>query len=100
MDKKSKRIRVSPSNYFNGDEIRKLREERDLSLDALAKVVGTTRANISKWERSRQYVAISFDLFMALARALYIPPEELARRLSTPPAQPPASSPTAKSRRA
>jgi hypothetical protein len=77
--------RVSPVRHFNGDVIRKLREGRDLSQPQLAELIGTGKANVSKWELARQPVAISYDLFLNLARALYVAPEELARRLSTPP---------------
>jgi ribosome-binding protein aMBF1 (putative translation factor) len=76
--------RVSPVRHFNGDVIRKLREGRDLSQPQLAELIGTGKANVSKWELARQPIAISYDLFLNLARALYIAPEELARRLSTP----------------
>lgn len=81
----SKRRRVRPREHFNGDVIRELREARGLSLDGLAQLVGTTKANVSKWELSRHYVAISFDLFMGLSRALYIAPEALADRIAAPP---------------
>lgn len=78
------RHRVRPSKHFNGDVIRQLREEKrnGLSQEGLAQLVGTTKANISKWERARQQVEISYPLFLALATALYTPPEELARLLS------------------
>lgn len=75
--------RVSPLRHFNGDVIRQLREARDLSQPQLAESIGTTKGNVSKWELARRPVAISYDLFLNLARALYIAPEELARRLST-----------------
>ena len=83
--------RIKPTIHFNGDVIRQIREERRLTLDRLAEVIGTTKANISKWERSRDYIAISWDLFLPLAQALYVAPEELARRLSAPPPTSPAA---------
>jgi ribosome-binding protein aMBF1 (putative translation factor) len=75
--------RVSPVRHFDGDVIRKLREGRDLSQPQLAELIGTTKGNVSKWELARQPVAISYDLFLNLAKALYVAPEELARRLSS-----------------
>lgn len=88
----AKPARIKPKLYFNGDVIREMRENREMSLEKLAALVGTTRANISKWELSRRYVAISWDLFLQLSKALYIAPEDLARRLGSPPdvATPPA----------
>lgn len=82
------RHRVRPSKRFNGEVIKQLREEKrhGMSQDGLAQLVGTTKANVSKWERARQQVDISYELFLALAAALYTPPEELARLLSMPPA--------------
>lgn len=79
-----KKRRKVPGGPFNGDVIRELRDRRQLSQDQLADLVGTTKANVSKWELARSYVAISYDLFMKLSRALYIAPEELAERLATP----------------
>ena len=81
----AKSPRIKTSVTFNGDVIRELREARDLSQEQLADRIGTGKANVSKWERARSYVAISYDLFLELAKALYIAPEELARRLSAPP---------------
>lgn len=75
--------RVSPVRHFDGDVIRQLRDERNLSQPQLAEIIGTTKGNVSKWELARRPVAISYDLFLNLARALYVAPEELARRLST-----------------
>lgn len=92
--------RVSPLAYFNGDVIRKLREDRGLSQPQLGELVGTTKGNISKWELARSPVAISYDLFLDLARALYIAPEELARRLSTPPTSAPPPEPERRQGRA
>lgn len=83
------RHRVRPTKYFNGEVIRELREARDFSQDRLAQLAKTTKANISKWERARRQVEISYELFLALAEALYIPPEELARKLATPVAEEP-----------
>jgi DNA-binding XRE family transcriptional regulator len=77
--------RVSPVRHFDGDVIRQLRDERNLSQPQLAEIIGTTKGNVSKWELAKRPVAISYDLFLNLARALYVAPEELARRLSTPP---------------
>jgi DNA-binding XRE family transcriptional regulator len=76
--------RVSPVRHFDGDVIRQLRDERNLSQPQLAEIIGTTKGNVSKWELAKRPVAISYDLFLNLARALYVAPEELARRLSTP----------------
>ena len=92
--------RVSPVRHFNGDVIRKLRDERDLSQPQLAELIGTTKGNVSKWELARQPVAISYDLFLNLAKALYVAPEELARRLSAaPPDSSSASQPSTAQRR-
>lgn len=71
---------------FNGEVIRKLRLERGLSQDQLADLIGTKKANVSRWELSRTPVEIGYSLFLALSRALFIPPEKLAERLSAPPA--------------
>jgi Helix-turn-helix len=81
MENKNRRL----GRVFNGYVIRELRLKREgLSQERLAVLVGTTKANISKWERSTTYIAISYDMFMALAKALYVPPEELAMKLSEP----------------
>lgn len=77
--------RVRPVRHFDGDVIKKLREGRDLSQPQLAELIGTTKGNVSKWELAKRPVAISYDLFLNLARALYLAPEELARRLSAAP---------------
>lgn len=90
MDTKNRR-RQTP--IFNGHVIRELRDGRKMSQDSLAELAGTTKANISKIERSETYVAISFDIFLALGKALYVAPEELARRLTEPPPRPPGSAP-------
>lgn len=71
--------------YFNGQRIRELRKDRQLSQQALAEMIGTKKANVSKWERSRREVDISYKLFLALATALYKAPEVLAKELATPP---------------
>ena len=79
MDKKKRRVQ----RRFNGDVIRKLRRERgDMSLEQLAQLAGTTRGNISKIELSREYVAISWDVWLGICKALYIPPERLAELVS------------------
>lgn len=84
--------RIVRKTPFNGWVIRDLRLKRDMSLDQLAGLSGMKKANLSKIERARSHVAMSYDNFLDLARALYIPPEELRRRLSettpTPPAAP------------
>jgi len=88
--------RVVPHKPFNGRVIKELREKRHLSQEQLGASSGMGKANISKLERSRTYVAISYDNFLMLARALYVAPEELSRRLSEPvssspgPSAPPA----------
>ena len=49
----SKPKEVSPMNL--GEKIYKLRKERNLSQEALAEFVGTTRQAISKWENNQGY---------------------------------------------
>jgi len=82
-------VRKAP---FNGAAIRKLRKKRELSLEQLAALVPhMEKANLSKLERATTYVAMSWDNFLDLARALYVAPEELRRMLSEPSSPPPAA---------
>lgn len=59
------------------DEIRKAREERNLSQTALAARVGTTRASISNIERGQQ--SPSLFLFCRIAAAMDIFPPDLLK---------------------
>lgn len=83
-------VRKSP---FNGWVIRDLRKTRDLSLEQLAALAGMKKGNLSKIERARSHVAISYDSFLDLARALYVAPEELRRRLTEAPPSAPSHAP-------
>lgn len=89
--------RVVRRKPFNGWVIRELRKDRDLSQEQLAALAGMKKANISKIERARSQVAMSYENFLDLARALYVAPEELRRRLSE---APPSGSPAPSSRTA
>lgn len=74
--------RVVKKKPFNGWVIRELRDKRDLSQEQLAAMAGMKKANISRLERARSHVAMSYENFLDLSRALYVAPEELRRRLS------------------
>ena len=66
----------SNSVDINGNKIRLLREQKELTQLYLATVVGVTTDTISRWE-NRRYPAIKLDNAKKLAEALGIPLEEL-----------------------
>lgn len=74
--------RIVKQRPFNGWVIRDIRKERHLSQEQLAALAGMKKANVSKLERARSHVAMSYENFLDLSRALYVTPEELRRRLS------------------
>jgi len=59
----------SNSVDINGDKIRLLREQKELTQLYLATVVGVTTDTISRWE-NRRYPAIKLDNARKLAEAL------------------------------
>lgn len=59
-----------------GERIRKLREEKDMTLDALGKACGTTRQSIYKYEAGI-VTNIPMDRVVAIAKALGTTPEYL-----------------------
>lgn len=60
-----------------GDRLKRLREDRNLTQTQLAKAIGVTKANVSKWE-ARAAPNIDLDVFFALAKFFDIDPQELA----------------------
>ena len=69
-------MNYSNSVDINGDKIRLLREQKELTQLYLATVVGVTTDTISRWE-NRRYPAIKLDNARKLAEALGVPLEEL-----------------------
>lgn len=66
----------SGSVDINGDKIRLLREQKDLTQLYLATVVGVTTDTISRWE-NRRYPSIKLDNAKKLAEALGVALEDL-----------------------
>lgn len=61
---------------INGEKIRRLREQRELTQLYLATVVGVTTDTISRWE-NRRYPSIKIENARKLAEALEVPLEDL-----------------------
>lgn len=57
--------------------LRKWRDHRGLTQEALAERLGTNKAQISNWENARR--AMTFNVQAALAEALSIEPSDLFR---------------------
>jgi len=70
---------MNTSVHIDGDKIRRLREEKDLTQLYLATVVGVTTDTISRWE-NRRYPSIRMDNAQKLAEALEVPLEEILRQ--------------------
>lgn len=62
-----------------GVELRKAREEADLSQEELAKRAGISRVYISQLEGGKK--SISLSLFMRIAKGMDIPPSKLIARI-------------------
>ncbi len=69
-------MNASNSVDINGDKIRRLREQKELTQLYLATVVGVTTDTISRWE-NRRYPSVKLDNARKLAEALGIDLEEL-----------------------
>lgn len=70
---------MNTSVHIDGDKIRRLREEKELTQLYLATVVGVTTDTISRWE-NRRYPSIRMDNAQKLAEALEVPLEEISRQ--------------------
>ncbi len=69
-------MNASNSVDINGDKIRRLREQKELTQLYLATVVGVTTDTISRWE-NRRYPSIRIENARKLAEALGVSLEEL-----------------------
>ena len=69
-------MNASNSVDINGDKIRRLREQKELTQLYLATVVGVTTDTISRWE-NRRYPSVKIENAKKLAEALGVDLEEL-----------------------
>lgn len=80
-----KKTRKSPLRKVVAENVRRLRQLREISQEELADRSDLHRTNVSKLERKLH--AISIDNLYWIANALGVPPEELLR---DPHSKPPA----------
>jgi transcriptional regulator with XRE-family HTH domain len=68
---------MQKGHYMNGDKIKRLRKEANLTQFALAALAGVTRRTIISWEQSER--TPNADKIPALAAALRVTADELLK---------------------